>query len=442
MPKVHSPRKRAAPYNIVNKPPSDCPQGCRCSTVSGRHLRVISREVTRILQGDNDLSGYPGGALSEQITRIELPETNLSTCYQQDLDRHLRWQGIEKNDYDQWQTRYQTLSLKTDDLLLSLTHSELNPRAIALEQDFALRGAEGFSCPELRTVVENMQRILAYEVQQQDCYAAQEIKTYLDYLQLFLDQNPSPSYFSVHGLCTQFIALMDEYESGLYKGAQDERRKAIAFIGAIKLGSWIDGMTPDELYHEGIFIKASLPILGLDKGTLRNRIIWPSFEPLTAQGFEGIARYNISPMGLLLSHMGFHDGELMGRWYFTRHDRVHDGELAKRRKINHRKCQSIYATRRHLLEKITTNPLIHDTCGKLCFAHVHELLTGYKAVNGERLMRRRELVDPHDDYADVAAWFTQRLHYFDDIPKGLTGQHIVGSCYLLNQIEPFLRRAP
>ncbi|CAM3777533.1 hypothetical protein [Parendozoicomonas haliclonae] len=456
MPKACSEKHRSRPYlsskKVDPKEANKCTdKECRCSLFPGSTLKKAKGELASILKGQEKTPQYLEESLQPRVWNRKparfgdldklqtwvMRSRDLSRLHKSALAHELEKQNVAQ-DYPQWQKRYEALELKPDAFMEAMCSPELSPRIRELQQEFARVGVEQFACPEFRTVIENIQRLVSFEMQQKDCYAVEEFKAFHDQLQKFLNSSHSLPYQDVHRFCCHFITLMEEYERGLYEGEQDERKKGMELLNNISRDDWLTGTMFCDCFCQGGQIKALIPITMPLTGLSKKRMLWPTFAPMVASDFEKIARYDISPLGLLVSHKAFHDGVLFNRREFYDHDCLHDNRLPVRRNLDSQRCQSVLKTRQHLIEQITDDPVVKDICGKLGFVQVHELLSNKVDVDGYDRGIRFELLEKMDDYKDVTDWFARRLYYFDDLPAGLKPRHIQGGCYVLNQIEPWL----
>ncbi len=386
-----------------------------------------------------------GGVLPEYLKSCELPVEDensqykrtrcLSACYDQALDAELKKEGVSWESHIKWKSRYYYLHLTPDRFLSSLGDRVLSQRAIELDRKFREVGADNFFCREFRPVIENIQKIMQFEMRQADCYARDQLNAFHSMLEIFLVNNDELPYWQVHGFCQHFIILMEEYEGGLIEPLrQDAYIKGIELVNTLDHTLWVDQKDKiDFNFNNGDILSARPPICAQNIDSMSMRLVWPSFEPLSADFFEGCSRYNIVPQGISLNRWVFHDGVLMDRRFFYYHDQYHTGFLPDEIKDCPEKRQAILTTRNHLVKKITDDPVVIDTIKKIGFVNVHEYL---KASPGG--LKRRDLLEYQDDYVAQTKWFFKGVKYFHDLSPLLTTRHIHAACTVLNKIEPFL----
>ncbi len=136
---------------------------------TARSAKALCLESTSCLRRDFPADTH---ALQEKINNVikpgnladGIPQDELWTHYDAELDRRLKTSDLSRAQYDIWQQKARGLNLEVDPVITELSDHTLSDHMLELQTRFLEQGRESFACKEFHIVVRNMQRCLAAEL--------------------------------------------------------------------------------------------------------------------------------------------------------------------------------------------------------------------------------------------------------------------------------------
>ncbi|WP_133060620.1 hypothetical protein [Parendozoicomonas haliclonae] len=330
---------------------------------------------------------------------------------------------ISAEAYQKEQARASKLPLQQDDFLLSLNEPHLSARAEELDDLFQRVGPEGFACKELGTVLANAVVLLKDWLDQEDCYATEELQALITLLEGYLLSTENYDYRRVHALVMQFLNICEEYEAGLGHSVKQrcQKKRIAALIET-------DFM---EVYAGRDAFRSKLKALGVYDPLTYDMshpmdslfLFWPSFQALPLTFFTRSLRYNIKPIGILAARWAFHDGRLFPRSLFYRHDRFHARQQSQGHITDRDSKQTLLEAREHAVGTITQDKDIQLAIWLLLFTEHHEAALD--------LLSRGQYAASLETLADM-------IEEHDQLTKTITPLHLEAGKVILDYVEPRL----
>ncbi len=404
-------------------------------------------------------------AESEKVHPIECPIHTVP--YAEQRIKHTS-KRITRQEFDQWQQEAKAIKLQDDDFVLSLGQQPLSQVAVDLGKEFQAQGPFDFEWSGLDVVLNNIQLTLTHKKMERNCFLQKQMQDFIDIIKNFTKQNSKLPYLSVHFFCFQYNLLMVEYYAGLSAPEQQKaRQESVATIIGLNHERYVNqgfrklvrreaenaiyGNTVYSIYSKIMGLNAREETLSLNKIWINlisnliflEKLLLPTFEPLSCSFLVNSQCHNIAPAGLLAGPLAFPDNNLTTSFGFFDHDVAHTMRIPSRAIEPERKYQILHEQS----ERVKLFHIGDDTrqaIERILFTQHHE--DWHPSIRRELKGIEKEVPLPTCltqrviDYSPAAQIFALDASFHDDLNETLEFKHLYAAVTILNAIEPCLPR--
>ncbi len=278
--------------------------------------------------------------------------TPLSECFRKNFHFILRANGLDNQQFQRLSRP--RIEPETDSVISKIQQNFPHQDVIDLVMEYKTKGIDNFTCPELSTVLINMNKMMSQNHQTLGEY--NNLQTLcVQFLQQIdtLHQSAAISYRETMCLCMKFsmlqtffdlIQLPDSYFEQLETKARpsiDTIQQWCEKIIGTESASLIDTITAfSPIIHRYIRLRTSHANFINFASKISEwwsqgcpYLVWPTFSELDPNFFNRANVYPFFVAGLSNKVMDFHDGLTTLNWSLFCHDFFHASEIAKKNMI-------------------------------------------------------------------------------------------------------------